>query len=218
MRIFLVSLSLLAFNFSPSLAVASTSEVAEAHTTGSWCVTPRHIFNISDIGLKKSVKESYCGSDGKIFHSRSAASAEYKRLTGSSYTGYSYSDKIWCVEKRDYQERLRWSPTFIAASAMPYTTYMPYGRCVARGGEVFASDNQAKHSLSSPAIASALVSNSLFDNPGHDPGWSSNSYWCVAKNRIWETTGWDCWRNNNGEYFTTRAEAEAEKNNLNWGK
>ena len=50
--------------------------------------------------------------------------------------------------------------------------------------------------------------------PEHDPGWSSNNYWCATTNAVWETTGWDCWYKNKGEYFLTKTEAEAEQNNL----
>jgi len=50
--------------------------------------------------------------------------------------------------------------------------------------------------------------------PEHDPGWRSNSYWCATTNGVWETTGWDCWYKNKGEYFLTKTEAEAEQNNL----
>ena len=113
-----------------------------------WCATKHSIFETS---------ESLCKSKGsKGYKYQEQAISQHLFLKGAS-SNYSYSDKIWCVEKWDY-------------------TYMPYGRCVARGGEVFASENQGKYSLASPAIASTQAWNSLFDNPDHDPGWSSNSY------------------------------------------
>ena len=185
------------------LDTTSTTTTASSFEKRVWCATKHSIFEASEFLCKSKGGKGYKYQEQAISQHLSFKKvlrpiSQHLFQKGAS-PNYSYSDKIWCVEKWDY-------------------TYMPYGRCVARGGEVFASENQDKYSLASPAIASTQAWNSLFDNPDHDPGWSSNSYWCVAKNRIWETTGWDCWRNNKGEYFTTQAEAEAEQNNLKWGK
>ena len=160
MRVFLVSLSLLAFSFSPSpsfgnqtpaytlnkgqiwcahsggvaatysvtcnawggTAFARESEAEAEHnrlatsTPKVWCATKHSIFEAS---------ESLCKSKGsKGYKYQEQAISQHLFLKGAS-SNYSYSDKIWCVEKWIY-------------------TAMPYWQCAARGGEVFASENEAK--------------------------------------------------------------------------
>ena len=102
-----------------SSSSSSSTASSSLSTTSSSVFERTYCYSVNYDSFYRPATAHCSGSDKKV------SKREFSNRHLDTTSNYSYSDKIWCVEKWDY-------------------TAMPYGQCVARGGEVFSSKDQAE--------------------------------------------------------------------------